>query len=70
MECHTGMDLQERIVLAATNECRCGRGDLFHLDLPMVALATGLSLLAGLVAGGYPAWRICNTPPALHLKFQ
>lgn len=59
--------------LAAINafmKSQMGRGDLFHLDLPMVALATGLSLLAGLVAGGYPAWRICNTPPALHLKFQ
>ncbi len=59
--------------LAALNafmKTQSGRGDLFGLDLPMVALATGLSLLAGLIAGAYPAWRICKIPPALHLKFQ
>lgn len=42
----------------------------FGLDLPMVAAGIGLSLVAGLVAGLYPAWRICRMPPAIHLKLQ
>jgi putative ABC transport system permease protein len=46
------------------------RTDLFRLDLSMTLFALGLSLLAGLVAGAYPAWRVCRIPPALHLKIQ
>jgi putative ABC transport system permease protein len=46
------------------------RGDLFRIDLTMGFVAFGLSLLAGLVAGLYPAWRVCRIPPALHLKLQ
>jgi hypothetical protein len=26
--------------------------------------------VAGLVAGLYPAWRICSVPPAMQLKVQ
>jgi putative ABC transport system permease protein len=46
------------------------RDDIFSLDLTTTALATALSLAAGLVAGLYPAWRICRIPPAIHLKLQ
>ena len=46
------------------------RGDLVHFDAAMVFAAAGLSLAAGLVAGAYPAWRVCRIPPALHLKLQ
>jgi putative ABC transport system permease protein len=46
------------------------RSDLFTLDARMLALAVGLSLLAGLLAGLYPAWRVCRIPPAIHLKVQ
>lgn len=46
------------------------RGDLFQLDLPMTATAVLLSLIAGLIAGVYPAWKICRIPPAVHLKVQ
>jgi putative ABC transport system permease protein len=46
------------------------RGDLVHFDATMVLAAAGLSLAAGLVAGAYPAWRVCRIPPALHLKLQ
>ena len=42
----------------------------FGLDLPMVAAGIGLALIAGLVAGLYPAWRICRLAPAIHLKLQ
>ncbi|HEX2163347.1 MAG TPA: ABC transporter permease [Thermoanaerobaculia bacterium] len=40
----------------------------FRLDGTMLAAAVLLSLVAGLVAGLYPAWRICRVPPARHLK--
>jgi putative ABC transport system permease protein len=46
------------------------RGDLFQFDAPMVVMAAGLSLAAGLLAGIYPAWRVCRIPPAMHLKLQ
>lgn len=42
----------------------------FQLDGVMVLAAVGLSLLAGAIAGVYPAWRICALPPAHHLKTQ
>jgi putative ABC transport system permease protein len=47
-----------------------GREGFFHLDVQMVAAAVFLSLVVGLIAGLYPAWRICNLPPAQHLKTQ
>jgi putative ABC transport system permease protein len=37
-------------------------------DFEMFAAAIFLSLVAGLIAGLYPAWRICNVQPAVQLK--
>lgn len=45
-----------------------GRTDLIQLDVAMLGLAVSLSILAGLVSGLYPAWRICRVTPAIHLK--
>ena len=42
----------------------------FYLDLNMVMAALLLSLVAGLVAGIYPSWRICRVAPASYLKEQ
>jgi putative ABC transport system permease protein len=42
----------------------------FQLDVPMIGAAVVLSLVAGAIAGLYPAWRICAIPPARHLKNQ
>lgn len=41
-----------------------------HLNAELVLLAIGLAVAAGLVAGLYPAWRICRTQPAACLKTQ
>jgi len=41
-----------------------------YLDWPMVGAAIGMALLSGLVAGAYPAWRICSLAPATYLKEQ
>lgn len=43
---------------------------LSHMDGQMILAAVGLSLLAGLLAGIYPAWRIGRMPPANFLKIQ
>jgi putative ABC transport system permease protein len=43
---------------------------LTRLDLPMVGAAIGLAIGAGLVAGLYPAWRVCSVQPASYLKTQ
>ena len=41
---------------------------IISLDLEMIVAAIFLSLVAGLIAGLYPAWRICTMQPAVQLK--
>ena len=41
-----------------------------HLNAELVAIAIGLAVAAGLIAGLYPAWRICRIQPAAYLKTQ
>jgi putative ABC transport system permease protein len=43
---------------------------MVHMDLPIVALGIALSLLTGMLAGLYPAWRIGRLAPATFLKTQ
>ncbi len=61
-------------VLAYFNRLIVGRllrvDNFFQLDAAMIGAAVLLSLIAGAVAGIYPAWRICSIPPARHLKNQ
>ena len=45
-------------------------GEALRLDGEMLLLAAVLSVLAGAVAGVYPAWRVCSVPPAMQLKVQ
>jgi putative ABC transport system permease protein len=45
-------------------------GEALGLDGEMLLTAAFLSLLAGLTAGIYPAWRVCTVPPAMQLKIQ
>ena len=45
-------------------------GEALRLDGEMLLVAAFLSLVAGLVAGVYPAWRVCSVPPAMQLKVQ
>ena len=58
------------VVLNKWGQTLAQRDDLFRFDATMLAVAVGLSLLAGLLAGVYPAWRVCRTAPAIHLKLQ
>ena len=43
---------------------------VFRMDTNMLAVAILLALVAGLISGAYPAWRICSIPPAKYLKEQ
>ena len=43
---------------------------LVALDWVMTLTAIGIAILSGLVAGLYPAWRVCQIPPAAQLKTQ
>jgi putative ABC transport system permease protein len=43
---------------------------LTQLDLSMILAAIALAVLAGVLAGLYPAWRICRVQPAGYLKTQ
>ena len=44
------------------------RSTAYQLNFPMIAAGFGLALLAGTIAGVYPAWRVCSEAPANHLK--
>ena len=43
---------------------------LVHLNLSLVGMAIGLSILAAIIAGLYPSWRVCRIAPATYLKTQ
>jgi putative ABC transport system permease protein len=43
---------------------------LVQLDWVMVSTAIGVSVFSGMFAGMYPAWRVCQIPPAAQLKTQ
>lgn len=43
---------------------------LTHLDTSMWLIAPVIAIFAALVAGTYPALRICSTNPSVHLKSQ
>jgi putative ABC transport system permease protein len=44
--------------------------NLANLNVELVGFAIGVSILSTLIAGLYPAWRICQLPPAQYLKSQ
>jgi putative ABC transport system permease protein len=43
---------------------------LVKLDWVMVLTAVGIAVVSSLIAGLYPAWRVCKIPPATQLKTQ
>lgn len=46
------------------------RDDVFRMDTTMACFAIAASLFAGIIAGVYPAYRVCRIAPASHLKIQ
>ena len=46
------------------------RSDFFQIDWTMAGFAALAALAAGLVAGVYPALRVCRIAPATHLRMQ
>ena len=42
----------------------------FGLDLNLFLVAFALALLSAVIAGVYPAWRICRIEPGVQLKAQ
>jgi putative ABC transport system permease protein len=44
--------------------------DFIRLGPEMIVVSVFLSLVAGLLAGIYPAWRVCSIAPAMQLKVQ
>ena len=43
---------------------------LVKLDWVMTFTAIAIAIVSGMIAGLYPAWRICRIPPAAQLKTQ
>lgn len=43
---------------------------LARLDWVMTFTAIGIAVTSGVIAGLYPAWRVCQIPPAAQLKAQ
>lgn len=46
------------------------RNDLLQMDWAMAEFSAAAALAAGLIAGIYPALRVCRIAPAVHLKTQ
>jgi putative ABC transport system permease protein len=47
-----------------------GMSAIFKMDVTMLSLTVGLSVVASLIAGLLPTWRACQVLPALQLKSQ
>ena len=45
-------------------------GGLVKMDWVMVITAIGIAIVSSMMAGLYPAWRVCKIPPATQLKTQ
>ena len=45
-------------------------GGLVRLDWLMVFTAIAIAIVSSMIAGLYPAWRVCRIPPATQLKTQ
>ena len=45
-------------------------GGLVKLDWLMIFTTIGIAVISSLMAGLYPAWRVCRIPPANQLKTQ
>jgi putative ABC transport system permease protein len=58
------------LALAGINRLLGADDAPYRLDATMVVAGLFLSLVAGLIAGVYPSWRICRVPPANYLKIQ
>ena len=43
---------------------------MVRLDWVMMFTAIGIAIVSGVIAGLYPAWRVCRIPPAAQLKTQ
>ena len=43
---------------------------LARLDWVIVMTAVAISVVSSMIAGLYPAWRVCQVPPATQLKAQ
>ncbi|MBY5920216.1 ABC transporter permease [Ferrimonas balearica] len=56
--------------LAGLRQLYPGYDQLARMDLTILATLIALSLVAALIAGLYPAWRIGRTNPATYLKSQ
>ena len=43
---------------------------LVKLDWVIMSAAVGVAIISSMIAGLYPAWRVCQVPPATQLKAQ
>ena len=43
---------------------------LARLDLTLVGIAIASAIVTTVVAGLYPAWRVCRVPPGAYLRLQ
>lgn len=58
------------LLLLALRELYNSYEAVTHVDWSVGLMALGIALLAGVLAGLYPTWRICRVEPAPYLKTQ
>jgi putative ABC transport system permease protein len=47
-----------------------GYDELVRLDPLLAGIAISSAVIATVIAGLYPAWRVCHVPPASYLRLQ
>jgi len=58
------------LLLLATRQLYNSYEAVTRLDWSVGLVALGIALVAGILAGLYPTWRICRVQPAPYLKTQ
>ncbi len=59
-----------KLGLMGVKELYRGYENLVHMDWTLVFIAMAIAVVSSLLAGLYPTWRVCQTPPATYLKTQ
>ena len=57
-------------LIGVRHSCKAATPSTRALDWTMVGVSLLLAIVASMLAGLYPAWRVVRIPPAIYLKVQ
>ncbi len=71
---YSGLDIAKSLFEHGSTQMAAGLsaeeafGDFWKMDTAMIFINFGLALFGGILAGLYPAWKICRVPPSSEIK--